>query len=87
MPGPPGEKGETGDVGQMVRTYITISEFSALHYKQYADLMCPHKIVSSLSQRVHLAPLVPEDLQDPQEPMALRDLLVVLETPVLLEKK
>lgn len=37
--------------------------------------------------RVHLVPLVPEAPQDPQELTALRDLLVVLETQVLLEKR
>lgn len=36
---------------------------------------------------VHLALLVPEAPQDLQEPMALRDLPVVLETLVLLEKR
>lgn len=36
---------------------------------------------------VHQAPLVLEVPQDPQEPMVLRDLLAVLETPVLSEKR
>lgn len=36
---------------------------------------------------VHPVPLAPEVPQDLQEPMALRDLLVVLETPALSEKR
>ena len=43
--------------------------------------------MSSLLCRVHPVPLVPEAPQDLQEQMALRDLLVVLETLVLSEKR
>lgn len=43
--------------------------------------------LETLAKWVHLVPLVPEAPQDLQEPMALRDLLVVLETPVLSEKR
>lgn len=43
--------------------------------------------LETLVRWVHPAPLVPEAPQDPREPMALRDLLVALETLVLLEKR
>lgn len=43
--------------------------------------------LGTLVKWVHPAPLVQEVPQDPQEPMALRDLRVALETLALLEKK
>lgn len=43
--------------------------------------------LETLVKWVHPVPLVPEAPQDPQELMALRDLLVALETLVLLEKR
>lgn len=46
-----------------------------------------HKTAPFFLCRVHLVPLAQEAPQDPQEPMALRDLLEELETPVLLEKR
>lgn len=76
----------------LVRREMKDQEDSPDLQAQLGCRACPVHLVKkekleTLAKWVHLAPLVPEDLQDPQEPMALRDLLVVLETLVLLEKK
>lgn len=60
---------------------MSVLLFNTLHEK------CLNSASSSPLCRVHPVPLVQEAPQDPQELMALRVLLVVLETLVLLEKR
>lgn len=60
---------------------MSVLLFNTLHDK------CPNSASSYPLCRVRPVPLVLEAPQDPQELMALRDLLVVLETLVLLEKR